>query len=96
MEYNAYKHGLRVVSGSAALGVSVSPSSSRMLSVMSLKHSMTYLELSERPEGYVGSRVTKEISPEYSFELIQCMAGVLITAKETRVARTKGRQTHCL
>lgn len=57
--------------------------------MMSMKHSVTHLELGEQAEGYVGSSVTKEVSPEYSFELIQGMAIVLFTAKEMRIARTK-------
>ena len=37
----------------------------------------------------MGQCVTKEVSPEYSFELINCIALVLMTTKEMRVARTK-------
>jgi hypothetical protein len=88
-EYNAYKHGLRVSSGSAGFGVMNGPSFSDVLPVLSMKHSVTHLELGEAREGYVGQCVTKEVSPEYSFELIQGMAIVLFTAKEMRIARTK-------
>ena len=54
-----------------------------------MKHAVTYLELGEEADGYVGQCVTKEVSPEYSFELINCMALVVLTTKEMRVARTK-------
>jgi hypothetical protein len=88
-EYNAYKHGLRVVAGSAGLGVATQPGTSEFKRVLSMKHAVTYLELAEEADGYVGQCVTKEVSPEYSFELINCMALVLLTTKEMRVARTK-------
>jgi hypothetical protein len=88
-EHNAYKHGLRVVAGSAGLGVAIQPATSESKHVLSMKHAVTYLELSEDRDGYVGQCVTKEVGPEYSFELINCMALVLLATKEMRVARTK-------
>lgn len=88
-EYNAYKHGLRVVAGSAGLGVATQPGPSEFKHVLSMKHAVTYLELGEEDEGYVGQCVTKEVSPEYSFELVSCMALVLQVTKEMRVARIK-------
>jgi hypothetical protein len=88
-EYNAYKHGLRVVAGSAGLGVATQTGPSEFKRVLSMKHAVTYLELGEETGGYVGQCVTKEVSPEYSFELINCIALVLMTTKEMRVARTK-------
>jgi hypothetical protein len=86
-ENNAYKHGLRVVSGRAGLSVSGPSSTGGFMPIISMQHSLSYLQISEGTNGYVGSRVTKEISPEYSFELIHCMAAVLSLVKEMRLAR---------
>ena len=88
-EYNAYKHDLRVCAGFAGLGVSSPSSPSTMKSVLAIEHAVTYLELGEQPDGYVGRCVTKQVSAEYSFELIACMALVLMTTKEMRVARIR-------
>jgi len=88
-EYNAYKHGLRVSAGFAGLGVASPSSPSTMKSVLSMEHAVTYLELGEETHGYVGQCVTKQISADYSFELIACMALVLMTTKEMRVARIR-------
>jgi hypothetical protein len=54
-----------------------------------MQHAVTYLELGEQDEGYVGQCITKEVNAEYSFELINCMALVLLATKEMRVARIK-------
>jgi hypothetical protein len=85
-EYNAYKHGLRVVSGSAGLAVAPSGTSA-FKQILGMAHAVTYLEVGEETTGYVGNRVTKETRPEYSFELIHCMAAVLALTKTMRVAR---------
>jgi hypothetical protein len=88
-EYNAYKHGLRVISGSA--GLALAPfGSCAFKPIIRMPHAMTYLEISEESAGYVGSEVTKETRPEYSFELIHCMAAVLALTKTMRVARVNG------
>jgi hypothetical protein len=89
-EYNAYKHGLRVAHGPAGLRASVSSSPATLTPLISMKHAVTYLELSEQEAGYIGSLVTKEISPQYSFELIQCLASVLLLTKDMRLARATG------
>jgi hypothetical protein len=56
-----------------------------------MPHAVTHLELAEEAEGYVGSMVTKEIRPEHNFELIHCMAAVLVLAKTLRIARITGK-----
>ena len=86
-EYNSYKHGLRVVSGSARLGLSVDLAATKVLPMISMQHAMTYLQILKLENGYGAERVTQEIDPEYSFELIQCMAPVLSLIKTMRLAR---------
>lgn len=86
-EYNSYKHGLRVVAGSARFAFVPSLNSKNITSSMSMRHSMTYLQMLKVQGGYGGQMVTKEIDPEYSHELIQCMAPVLSLIKTMRVAR---------
>jgi hypothetical protein len=78
-----------VVAGSAGLGVAAQPAPLEFKRVLSMQHAVTYLELGEEDDGYVGQCVTKEVNAEYSFELINCIALVLQTTKEMRVARTK-------
>ena len=85
-EYNSYKHGLRVVSGSCTFAVK--PTNREEFSpIISMRHSLTYLELYEELNGYTAQRVTKELNPEYSFAVIDCVAQVLWTIRQTRIAR---------
>jgi hypothetical protein len=90
-EYNSYKHGLRVALGPAGLAASMTPQADSFKQILSIQHAVTHLELAEEAEGYVGSRVTKEIGAEYSFELIHCMSTVLVLAKALRIARISGQ-----
>jgi hypothetical protein len=90
-EYNAYKHGLRVVSGAAGLAVGSAPGSADFKSILAMRHSLSYLELEDTPEGYVAQEITLELSPEYSYEQIRVAAGVLATIREMRIARLKGK-----
>jgi hypothetical protein len=86
-EYNAYKHGLRVVSGPAGLNTWSETAPNSVRSLISMDHAISYLEISEDTAGYIGSKVCKEVSPEYSFELILGMAGILALTQQMRVAR---------
>jgi hypothetical protein len=87
-EYNAYKHGLRVVSGSAELAVGPG-SGGQMKTVLTMKHSLTYLELFETLEGYIADQVTKDLSPDYSAKVIETIAGILSIVRDMRVGRIK-------
>jgi hypothetical protein len=89
-EYNAYKHGLRVVSGSASLALRPTGETGPFVRVVSMKHSLSFLEISEEPEGYTGECVTKELSPNYSYNLIAIIANVLTIIREMRLARIRG------
>jgi hypothetical protein len=91
VEYNAYKHGLRVVSGSAALAARSTAEASGFKTILAMRHSLSYLDLDDTPEGYVAEEVTLELSPEYSYEHIRIAAGVLSTIRDMRIARLKGR-----
>jgi hypothetical protein len=87
-EYNAYKHGLRVIFGSAVMGVKMKDSEQYM-PVISMKQSLTFLQLSEVDSGYTAQRVTKEIRPDYSAGLVGLMAIVLSITRDMRIARIK-------
>jgi hypothetical protein len=50
-EYNAYKHGLRVVSGPAQLGVSSLSDPSALTPIINMPHGLTYLEIHDDAEG---------------------------------------------
>ena len=89
-EYNAYKHGLRVVSGAATLAVRPLDAVGPFTSILSMKHSVSYLEISEAPNAYTGQRVTKELSPEYSYNVIAAIAKVLTIIRAMRIARIRG------
>ena len=86
-EYNAYKHGLRVVSGTAALGVKPMGSPESLRIIMTMPHSLTYLELGDTAEGYTADQVTKELDPEYSYAVVQAVSCVLMTTRNMRMAR---------
>lgn len=59
--------------------------------ILAMRHSLSYLDLDDTPEGYVAEEVTLELSPEYSYEHIRIAAGVLSTIRDMRIARLKGR-----
>ena len=88
-EYNAYKHGLRVVTGSMTLGVAAR-GDTEVRSVVSMKHSLSYLELGETPEGYTAEEVTKQLDVDHSFAIIQSASLVLSLMREYRIARVLG------
>lgn len=90
-EYNSYKHGLRVFLGSSVCGVSQDEdphAQNRMIAVM--PHSMTFLQIEKLGEDYGAQMVTKEVNPEYSFKVVQCMGSLLTTIKSFRRARING------
>jgi hypothetical protein len=89
-EYNAYKHGLRVVSGAARLGAKSSEPGAQMKTVIAMKHSLSFLEIGEVPEGYTAEEVTKELSPDHSFDQIQIAAGILRTIRDSRITHLTG------
>jgi hypothetical protein len=48
------------------------------------------LEIGELPEGYTAEEVTKELSPDHSFDQIQIAAGILRTIRDSRITRLTG------
>ncbi len=90
-EYNSYKHGLRVVLGSAALGVAPSGATqAKVHTVAYMPHSMTFLQIEKLGHDYGAHMTTKEMKPEYSAEVIECMGSLLTTIKTFRLARSAG------
>jgi hypothetical protein len=89
-EYNSYKHGLRVVLGSAALGIAPDGTTHNVSTVAAMPHAMTFLQIEKLGKDYGAHTVTKEVKPEYSLEVIECMGSLLTTIKTFRLARTKG------
>lgn len=85
-----YKHGLRVVSGSAQLAAKSHEPGAGMKTVIAMKHSLSFLEIAEVAEGYTAEEVTKELSPDHSFDQIQIAAGILRTIKDSRITRLTG------
>ena len=92
-EYNAYKHGLRVVSGAAGLAAKLCEPGAEMKTVLQMKHSLSFLEMGETPEGYTAEEVTKELSPDHSLDQIQFAAGILRAIRDSRIARLTGEAT---
>ena len=56
-----------------------------------MKHSLSYLELGETPEGYTAEEVTKELDVDHSFAIIQSASLVLSLIREYRIGARSGR-----
>ena len=89
-EYNAYKHGLRVVSGAAQLATNLHEPGAELKTVLAMKHSLSFLEIGDTPEGYTAEEITKELSPDHSLDQIQIAAGILRTIRDSRIIRLTG------
>ena len=61
-----------------------------MKTVIAMKHSLSFLEIGELPEGYTAEEVTKELSPDHSFDQIQISAGILRTIRDSRITHLTG------
>jgi len=90
-EYNSYKHGLRVVLGSASLGVAQGDLADQKIAIVSsMRHAMTFLQLERLKDGDGAQMVTKQVIPEYSSEVVRCLASLASTIKSFRLARING------
>jgi hypothetical protein len=90
-EYNSYKHGLRVVLGSANFGIAqgeLTPDKIRPFA--SMPHSVTFLQIENLSEDYGAQMVTKDVNPEYSYRVVQCMGSLVSLIKTFRLARIQG------
>jgi len=92
-EYNAYKHGLRVLPGSARLLVDISRGANEFRPVLSMKHSVTFLEIEERDNHYAAQEVTKEIDPEDAYQRILVMSSIAENIKNIRLAGLRRERT---
>jgi hypothetical protein len=87
-EYNSYKHGLRVVLGSASFGVASGKlAEHNFVTFASMPHAMTFLEKETVGQDDGAKMVSKETKPEYSFDAVTCMANLVSTIKSFRLAR---------
>lgn len=87
-EYNSYKHGLRVLLGTAGLAVGPNPAKLEdMHTVACLHHAMTFLQIEKHGTDYGAQLTTKEMKPEYSAEAIGCMGALLEAIRMYRLAR---------
>lgn len=91
-EYNAYKHGLRVLPGSAKLLVDVSGGAKQFSPVLSMKHALSFLEIKEDNGRYVTQEITKEINPEDAYQNMLVMATLLETIQKIRLAGLNGER----
>ncbi|HWR35714.1 MAG TPA: hypothetical protein VN622_07590, partial [Clostridia bacterium] len=92
-EYNAYKHGLRMLPGDGAqLLVEVGRGTGDFRRILSMGHSLSYLEVEKRPTDYITREVTKEINPEDSFQAAYIMSEIATTACKIRLAVIRGEK----
>ena len=84
-EYNAYKHGLRVLPGSMTLMVGIG-SGKELKPVMNMASSVTYLERETAEEGIGFAEVTKEVKAEDAYQWILAMSSLAEMIKNVRLA----------
>jgi hypothetical protein len=89
-EYNAYKHGLRVMTGRSAFVLHPDNQPEKAVCLSHSEDSLSFLELKDEGEGGLTVReVTKHFSPDESFNHLFIMHSLLQTIKTTRLARIK-------
>jgi hypothetical protein len=88
-EYNAYKHGLRVLPGAMTLMVRLREKNSEFAPVMSMSSSITYLEREDVEDGRGYAEVTKEVKAADAFNWIFAMASIAEIIKTIRLARIR-------
>jgi hypothetical protein len=90
IEYNAYKHGLRVLTGRSALQMAINPQGPYFVLGAS-DDSLFFPELEDQGEGGLTAiEVTKHFNPKESFEYVQIMQFILDEVMRTRRARIHG------
>jgi hypothetical protein len=92
IEYNAYKHGLRVLTGHSRLKVWLNDAAGNPqgqgIIMGDSKDSLSFPELEDKGEGGLTAiEVTKHFNPKESFEYIQTMQFILDEVMRTRRAR---------
>jgi hypothetical protein len=86
-EYNAYKHGLRVLAGDGVqLRVDVGRGSGDYRPVFTMGHSISFLEIEKRTNEYAAEEITKEINEEGSFQAMHIMCAVAKATRKIRLA----------
>ena len=93
-EYNAYKHGLRVLTGHSTLSAQLSDAAGnpqgQSFILGDSEDSLSFLELEDKGEGgQTVVHVTKHFNPKESFEQIGIMQLILDEVMRTRIARVK-------
>jgi hypothetical protein len=85
-EYNAYKHGLRVLPGAATLKFGRVSGAPPTNTLFSMPHSVTFLQREDVENGRGYAEVTKEISAEDSYQWLQAMASIAGAVRDIRLA----------
>jgi hypothetical protein len=88
-EYNAYKHGLRVIPGAMTLMVGLGAERSDFTPVISMASKITYLEREVLEEGVGYTEVTKEVSADDAYQWVLAMASVAEAITAIRLARLR-------
>jgi hypothetical protein len=85
-EYNAYKHGLRVLPGSMTLMVGIAPEPKEMTPVLSMASSVTYLEAENLDNGRGFAEVTKEVKADDAYHWMGAMVTLAEIIRDVRIA----------
>lgn len=89
-EYNAYKHGLRVVTGEHALYIGIGPKPSTMAPLAASKDSVSFLAVEPAGGTFSVKETTKHFNPAESMAHMSYMMSFLEVVKSTRLAVLKG------
>lgn len=90
-EYNAYKHGLRVLTGHSELRVGFREDLSDQTPVAASPDSLTFLEVEqESPGRKTVAQVTRHFSPEQSLQYLYCLRDLADMMKKSRLATLTG------
>jgi hypothetical protein len=93
-EYNAYKHGVRVLTGTSEIRVGSEPTPEAMMTLAASSDSVTFLELEARPEAPDAKQVfevLRHFNPVESFKFIEFMALLSENMKRSRLATIEGK-----
>ena len=89
-EYNAYKHGLRIMATELTLAASANPNDFSNAFVMRSPYSIRHLTFTPTTEGTTVSIETKAFSPTESIAHVRIMADILTAIKRIRYAAITG------